>query len=99
MDQATQQNAALVEESAAAADSLKGQAQQLVGAVSVFKLEGAREASNAPKRPPGAPAPAAANVVKPSFKARPMASKPAPIRQVPAPAPAKTGTDDEWQSF
>jgi len=38
MDQATQQNAALVEESAAAAGSLKSQAQQLVGAVAVFKL-------------------------------------------------------------
>ncbi|MFL6627493.1 MAG: methyl-accepting chemotaxis protein, partial [Vitreoscilla sp.] len=39
MDQATQQNAALVEESAAAAESLKEQAHQLVGTVSVFKLE------------------------------------------------------------
>jgi len=38
MDQATQQNAALVEESAAAADSLKTQANQLVEAVAVFKL-------------------------------------------------------------
>lgn len=38
MDQATQQNAALVEESTAAADSLKTQAAQLVQAVSVFKL-------------------------------------------------------------
>jgi methyl-accepting chemotaxis protein len=38
MDQATQQNAALVEESAAAAESLKGQARQLVDAVAVFKL-------------------------------------------------------------
>jgi len=38
MDQATQQNAALVEESAAAAGSLKSQAQQLVQAVAVFKL-------------------------------------------------------------
>ena len=37
MDQATQQNAALVEESAAAAESLKVQAQQLVQAVAVFK--------------------------------------------------------------
>ncbi|WCM91169.1 methyl-accepting chemotaxis protein [Acidovorax sp. NCPPB 2350] len=43
MDQATQQNAALVEESAAAASSLKAQAQQLVGAVSVFRLPGERE--------------------------------------------------------
>jgi len=38
MDQATQQNAALVEESAAAAESLKGQAQQLVQAMAVFTL-------------------------------------------------------------
>jgi methyl-accepting chemotaxis protein len=38
MDQATQQNAALVEQSAAAADSLRGQAAQLVQAVSVFRL-------------------------------------------------------------
>jgi methyl-accepting chemotaxis protein len=38
MDQATQRNAALVEESAAAAESLKGQAQQLVQSVAVFKI-------------------------------------------------------------
>jgi methyl-accepting chemotaxis protein len=38
MDQATQQNAALVEEMAAAASSLRSQAQELVGAVAVFKL-------------------------------------------------------------
>jgi methyl-accepting chemotaxis protein-1 (serine sensor receptor) len=38
MDQVTQQNAALVEESAAAADSLRLQAQQLVEAVAVFRL-------------------------------------------------------------
>jgi methyl-accepting chemotaxis protein len=41
MDQATQQNAALVEQSAAAAENLKRQAQQLVQAVSAFKLQGA----------------------------------------------------------
>ena len=38
MDQATQQNAALVEEMAAAASSLRGQAQELVQTVAVFKL-------------------------------------------------------------
>ena len=38
MDQATQQNAALVEEMAAAANSLKSQAQELVQTVAVFKL-------------------------------------------------------------
>jgi methyl-accepting chemotaxis protein len=40
MDQATQQNAALVEESAAAAQSLREQSQQLVSAVAVFRIEG-----------------------------------------------------------
>jgi methyl-accepting chemotaxis protein len=38
MDKATQQNAALVEESAAAAEGLQAQAQQMVQAVAVFKL-------------------------------------------------------------
>ncbi len=38
MDQVTQQNAALVEESAAAAESLKTQAEALVHSVAVFKL-------------------------------------------------------------
>lgn len=41
MDDLTQRNAALVEESAAAAESLKEQAQQLVGAVAVFRLRSA----------------------------------------------------------
>jgi methyl-accepting chemotaxis protein len=39
MDQVTQQNAALVEEAAAAAQSMRQQAAHLVGAVSVFKLD------------------------------------------------------------
>jgi methyl-accepting chemotaxis protein len=38
LDQMTQQNAALVEESAAAAESLREQAQRLAGVVSVFKV-------------------------------------------------------------
>jgi methyl-accepting chemotaxis protein len=38
MDQVTQGNAALVEEAAAAAQSLEGQAKNLVQAVSVFRL-------------------------------------------------------------
>ena len=38
LDHATQQNAALVEEAAAASDSLKQQARQLVEAVAVFRL-------------------------------------------------------------
>jgi methyl-accepting chemotaxis protein len=39
LDQSTQQNAALVEETAAAAESLKEQAVRLAGAMAVFKLE------------------------------------------------------------
>ena len=46
MDQVTQQNAALVEEAAAAAASLQDQAGGLLEAVSVFKLDDAR------RRPP-----------------------------------------------
>ena len=38
IDQATQQNAALVEQMAAAADTLQAQAQELVQVVAVFKL-------------------------------------------------------------
>jgi methyl-accepting chemotaxis protein len=43
MDQVTQQNAALVEEMAAAASSLKGQAHELVQLVSTFKLSAINE--------------------------------------------------------
>lgn len=45
MDQATQQNAALVEQAAAASQSLQEQAVQLAGAVQVFKLDPEREKS------------------------------------------------------
>jgi methyl-accepting chemotaxis protein-1 (serine sensor receptor) len=45
MDQATQQNAALVEEMSAAASSLRSQAQELVRTVGVFKLDTALRAS------------------------------------------------------
>jgi len=48
MDQATQQNAALVEEMAAAASSLRSQAQELVQTVAVFKLEAGSGAGLAP---------------------------------------------------
>jgi methyl-accepting chemotaxis protein len=39
MDQVTQQNAALVEEAAAASNAMQEQAQQLARVVSVFKLD------------------------------------------------------------
>jgi methyl-accepting chemotaxis protein len=92
MDQATQQNAALVEESAAAADSLKTQAQQLVTAVSVFRLAHGDErvAANAPLA-------AAATVRRAAFK--PRAAAPKSPANATEPVLPKTGTDDDWRSF
>jgi len=52
MDQATQQNAALVEQAAAAAGSMQEQAAHLADVVSVFKTGGSNVAAHA------APAPA-----------------------------------------
>jgi hypothetical protein len=49
MDQATQQNAALVEEMAAAASGLKSQAQDLVQVVAAFRLSEADVGSGLPK--------------------------------------------------
>jgi len=46
MDQATQQNAALVEEAAAAASAMQDQSRQLVDEVGIFKLDGTAHASN-----------------------------------------------------
>jgi methyl-accepting chemotaxis protein len=42
MDQATQQNAAMVEQMAAAADGLRVQARQLVETVATFRLPATR---------------------------------------------------------
>ena len=52
MDRATQQNAALVEEMAAAAGSLKTQAQELVQTVAVFNLGQGRESAVMRRLPP-----------------------------------------------
>ncbi|APW36445.1 methyl-accepting chemotaxis protein [Rhodoferax koreense] len=90
MDQATQQNAALVEESAAAAGSLQTQAEQLVQAVSVFKLSaGAASMAFGAARPAPAPhrvAPAVTPPVKPSPKPAPRPAAAAGVKAVP-PAP------------
>jgi methyl-accepting chemotaxis protein len=44
LDRATQQNAALAEQSAAAAESLKAQGQQLAQAMTFFKVDAQAEA-------------------------------------------------------
>ena len=86
MDQATQQNAALVEEMSAAATSLNQQAQELVQAVAVFRLDaGAASAYRPAAR--SAPAPVA-RAAAPAPK--PLAKAPAPAKLAArAPAPAK----------
>ncbi|MEK8029082.1 methyl-accepting chemotaxis protein [Pseudaquabacterium rugosum] len=97
LDQMTQQNAALVEESAAAAASLKEQARTLSGVMQVFRLDGVahRAAAPAPAVASSRPAPA------PSPRAAAPAPRPAaaaPARAAPTPAPAATGSDD-WETF
>jgi len=106
LDQMTQQNAALVEESAAAAASLRDQAQRLAEVVSVFNVGHLPPASAPAARPAASrpvPAPKAAQLppaAKPARKASPAPS--APSLQAPAPratAAPKAGSDDDWESF
>jgi methyl-accepting chemotaxis protein len=61
MDQVTQQNAALVEEAAAAAESLQDQAGKLTEVVSVFKLNGTQV--RASEKPVAAKLPAPSKAV------------------------------------
>ena len=76
LDQMTQQNAALVEESSAAATAMNEQAQRLAQVVAVFNVGNAGRLSMSYQRP-ASPAAAAVNAVR---------SAPA---AVPAPQPAK----------
>ena len=109
LDQMTQQNAALVEESAAAAQSLREQAEHLAQVVSVFKVNGAAYGGVAPPMRtahiPASPArPAAVSKAsapriaqagnKPAAKAAAAPAKPAPAR-----SPAMAGVEEDWESF
>ncbi len=86
MDDVTQQNTALVEEAAAAAESMMEQADELMNAVSVFQLEGEpvgnRRALNSPLRH------AVAKPIKAAIKA------------TPAKLNTKASSDDsDWEEF
>ena len=90
MDEVTQQNAALVEEAAAAAGSLQEQAERLVQAVAVFKIN-AGEVIEVPARqlaqqaqPQRAPRVAAPAPAKAPAKAPVDAPAEAPARSAPA---------------
>jgi len=93
MDEVTQQNAALVEEAAAAAESLLEQANQLSEVVSVFKLDTLgtdRRATHSPMRSASKPVMQS----KPAVQSKPL-SQPAPTK-----VSMKTGTDDgDWEEF
>ena len=105
MDQVTQQNAALVEEMAAAASSLQSQANDLVQVVGVFKLDG--QSGFASSRPKPA---AAVRRMPPSAPRNVAAPKRAGISHV-APKPANkpvaiassgkaiAAHDADWESF
>jgi len=90
LDQVTQQNAALVEQSAAAAESLRDQAQRLAQAVAVFRLSQHDQAA-APARLERAGAPAArlsapAPAARLGTSARQALKAPAPAARLGAPA-------------
>ena len=102
MDEVTQQNAALVEEAAAAAGSMQDQSQTLTQTVGVFKLNSSMMSTAAPAHKPRqakASTPAASAAVK-------AVSKPAAksTAQVPVPVQAKRplvkiGNNEEWDEF
>jgi methyl-accepting chemotaxis protein len=92
MDGVTQQNAALVEEAAAAAESLQDQASHLAQVVSVFKLgEQVRQtAATASVATPRAAPPTTAAPAKRLSVAKPQAAQR---------APAKAPPGDDWEEF
>ena len=95
MDQVTQQNAALVEQAAAAAESLQEQAGELARTVAVFKFDGAG-ASDAV----AVAAPARAAVTRRPALKKPAAassSLPAPARKAVARPAAKA--EGDWEEF
>lgn len=107
LDQMTQQNAALVEQSAAAAQSLREQANQLSTAVAVFRVAGgdalgalrASPALPTNHRPAPAPAPVPAGR-EPRIPARQIPGpSPAPSGKPLAKAPAPASGGEDWESF
>ena len=110
MDEGTQQNAALVEQASASAESMRQQAAQLVEAVSAFRTAAtaaaparatALPATPRTAAPATAPAPArrqSSAVRKAGGDAAPAAAAPTPLR-ARAPAAAGSGGDQHWQEF
>ncbi|MCW5296982.1 HAMP domain-containing protein [Herbaspirillum lusitanum] len=104
MDETTQQNAALVEQAAAAAQSLQDQAQRLTQSVSVFKLDGNRQLTSTPKTSTPVrtvditPRPVAVTAEKKPAATVARTAKPAVAPALPASAAVKPN-DDDWEQF
>jgi methyl-accepting chemotaxis protein len=109
MDQVTQQNAALVEEMAAAASGLQSQANDLVQVVAMFTLSNSEHHLSPAARPSAVRAPVTAGgiYIRP-VRGAPMSLSPttpgiAPaktISQLPAKSPASASVrDDDWEYF
>ncbi|MDC8760369.1 methyl-accepting chemotaxis protein [Janthinobacterium fluminis] len=93
MDQVTQQNAALVEQAAAAAESMQDQAANLAQLVSVFKTGAHQAVSVAPARKRAVPSRVALAAKQPAGRA---AARPA-LKAVPGKRAAAGA--DEWDEF
>jgi methyl-accepting chemotaxis protein len=102
MDETTQQNSALVEQTAAAAQTLRDQADALEQVVSAFTI-GAPQASYAPPARPTRPAARGSAVAALPKTARPKtAAKPAPKPLAAAPKQKTTAaatSSGEWEEF
>ena len=108
MDQVTQQNAALVEEAAAAAESMQHQSQGLAQAVSVFKVAHsthgvpaeARRNSASLEEQSAAPVNTAVERRGPNRakNVSRLSAKGAPPASA-EPTHSRTGTDDDWSEF
>jgi methyl-accepting chemotaxis protein len=92
MDEVTQQNAALVEEAAAAASSLQDQAGNLAHVVSIFKLEGQQTAA--------APIARGSSLAPKQVHAMPRDKKPRLVGLAANNnAPIKMVANGEWEEF
>ena len=98
MDGVTQQNAALVEEAAAAAQSLQDQAAELAKVVSVFKLHAGERTQQmpAPQLTPRRVEPVAA--IKSKARGNQVKSLPA-ANAAPRKTAAAANSKDEWEEF
>ena len=103
MDTVTQQNAALVEEAAAASESMQEQAAALAEMVSIFKLDAAHSGPAAAKPALRKPVVAAGSsaLKRPALRLAPAsaAAAPAPAAAKPRPAKPMADSSGEWEEF